>query len=152
MSALVSLAEGEPRAALLSAERAALLNPRDAEPQVLRARALEQLGRMGEAADALGGAIALIEPPARPQPDLYVEHARLLLADALPRRADALRSLGAGLSRLGPTVSLALPAMELEVELGRFDAARTRLEALPLSAAQKRERHEMIDARAATAP
>ena len=151
MSARVALGEGTPMAALSATDQALDRAPQDADAWSLRGRILMDLGRASEASVALGHAIENIRPPARPQPDLYLARARALSACSPPRRDDALRTLDAGLARLGPLVSLALPAIDLEASLGRFDAALRRLDALPIASADReRRRAAIVAASAAT--
>jgi tetratricopeptide (TPR) repeat protein len=49
---------------------------------------------------------------------------------SLGRRREALGALDAGQARIGPAVSLELAAVDLEVELGSYTAALTRLDRL----------------------
>ena len=150
-SADLALDEGRPEMALASADRAVALNARDADAWLLRAKALERLGRREDAAAAVGQAITSIDPPRRPQPDLYVRRARLLAAGPTPRTEEALSTLDAGLARLGPLVSLSLPAVALEISLARFDAARARVDALPLAITEKDRLRAQVDAAAKAA-
>jgi tetratricopeptide (TPR) repeat protein len=118
--AAVWLEIDRPAEALESAERHAGALP---EARLLRARALARLGRAAEAADEWGRAIAAL---ARPRPDHFVARAQAL-ADA-GRPEEALASLDEGIERLGPVVSLDLPAIELELRLSRVDTALARVE------------------------
>jgi tetratricopeptide (TPR) repeat protein len=68
-----------------------------------RARALAQLGRRQAAAADFTSALAV-----RPQPDLYIERAKLLEGPGRGPLEQALRSLDEGLARLGPIVTLEL--------------------------------------------
>lgn len=96
--------------------------PRDAEAHILRARALARLKAAPEAlADYTVALQILPEPP----PELFLERAALYDAPA-----DAVRSLDEGISRLGPAVSLHLRALELELALGRTEAALARVDLL----------------------
>lgn len=144
MSARIALGEGAPMAALSATDQALERAPQDADAWSLRGRILMDLGRASEASVALGHAIENIRPPARPQPDLYLARARALSACSPPRTDHALRTLDAGLTRLGPLVSLALPAIDLEISLGRFDAALRRLDALPIASADRERRRAAI--------
>jgi tetratricopeptide (TPR) repeat protein len=64
----------------------------------------------------------------RPTPEHVIARRDALLS--LGRRSEALTALEAGLARIGPAVSLELAAVDLEVELGRYEAALARLDRL----------------------
>lgn len=103
-------------------DRAVAAAPADPEARILRARALAQLGlRPAALADY---AVAFEHLPA-PSPELFLERAALFAAPA-----DAVRSLDEAIERLGPVISLHLRALDLEVSLGRIDAALARLDLL----------------------
>ncbi len=101
------------------------VRPRDTKALRLRARALLAMGERPAAIADLGAAIALID---RPHPDLFLERARLQVAEA--DRAGARAGLLEARSRLGEVASLELFAIELELADGRPAAARERLGAL----------------------
>lgn len=115
------------RAAAALAELDALLARRPEAPgaHLDRGRACLALGRTEEAARELGIAVATLPAP---RPEQVLEHRNALLA--LDRPAEAVRALDAGMARLGPIAALQLPAVELEVQLGRPDAAVARLDTL----------------------
>jgi predicted Zn-dependent protease len=97
-----------------------------AAANVLRARALVQLGAVDEAIADLNSAI---ERSARPKPDWYLERARLS-ATQVERIDEALRGLDEGLARLGALVTLETLAIDLELRRGRHDAAVARIDKL----------------------
>ena len=115
------------RAAAALAELDHLLERRPDAPGVHleRGRALLALGRADAAAGALGIAVATLPAP---RPEHVLLHRDALLARG--RTADAVRALDGGIARLGPIPSLQLPAIDLEIRLGRPDAALARIDAL----------------------
>jgi tetratricopeptide (TPR) repeat protein len=106
--------------------------PGHADALIVRGRAHAKLGDAKAAAADFTRAIE-----ARPLPDLYVERARTI-AQLRPLGAEsALRGLDQGITRLGPIVTLELEAIELELQLKRFDAALARLDRLSAQSAGK---------------
>lgn len=132
------VALGRAAEALYALEEVLMLQPAEPSAWTLRGRALEQLGRSEEAVQAYAAAI---DAHPRPGPQLFLDRAnaeaavpRALRAKVLRAKAsraeDVLRGLDEGIAALGPLVTLELPAIDLERELGRFDAALVRLETL----------------------
>lgn len=118
---------GEADCALNSVDRFLMCEPRSLSGLCLRASLLAALGRASEAVAAYDRAIDLCLPPNDPEPDWYLERARLdasLGGDGVDR---ALAGVEAGLGRLGPAIALELCALDLEVEHGRTEAALARL-------------------------
>jgi tetratricopeptide (TPR) repeat protein len=112
-------------------DRALELNPRDAEALIFRSRTRARLNdRTGAVADLDAG----LQLVANPRPELFLERASLL---ATP--AEAIRSLDAGMARIGPAYTLQSRALELEEAHGLIDAALARL----TSIAAQSERKEM---------
>lgn len=72
----------------------------------------------------------LISEQPQPAPELLIARHRALLNAGRPQQA--IQSLTQGIERLGPLVSLVLPALEIELQLGRFDSALARIEDLRL--------------------
>ncbi len=99
---------------------------------LLRARSLDRLGDRKAALDAYDRALAHLPTPG---PDEYLERARLAQTMGLPDRA--LASLDEGTRRLGPIVSLELPAIEIESQRRGWDAALARLDRLTAQAPRK---------------
>jgi tetratricopeptide (TPR) repeat protein len=154
---------GETDRALADFERARELGVPPGEVERLRARALLEAGRSGEARDAALRALRL--EPASGEAHLLEAHAlaalgrRVEAAQAYDRalgvirdpspdlyleraalaseREAALAVLEDGLARLGQAASLELRAIELECDLGRVDAALARLAGLTERAARK---------------
>lgn len=126
--ASIYLDAGLPRMARVELDRLLARRPEAAGLLHDRGRAWLAMGDPEAAARDFADAIA--KGP-RPTPEQVIAHRDVLLA--LGRKEDALRALDAGASRLGRIVSLELPAVDLEVELGRFDAALARLDRLAAS-------------------
>jgi predicted Zn-dependent protease len=101
---------------------------------VTRARALIKLGENAKAIDDLSKAIS--NSP-RPDPQLYLDRANLLRNMNPARFDEALRGLNEGIEKLGPLVTLELPAIELEVLEAKYDAALQRLDRLAVKAPRK---------------
>jgi tetratricopeptide (TPR) repeat protein len=128
----VLLDAGRPDRALPEIEAFLAGQPAAASGRVLRARILAGLGRSAAAAAEYTRALAALaqqSPNEPPNPQLYVDRARLLAADPASRE-EAIRGLDEGIGRLGPVVSLELPAIELERALRRFDRALARVQEL----------------------
>jgi tetratricopeptide (TPR) repeat protein len=125
----VDLVRGRSLAALgrvEAAERALdrLLERAPASADGLRARG-EVREKRGTFAAAERDYARAIDVSERPSPEDYLARARVVVA--LGENARALVGLDEGLARLGPVVSLELRAIDLEVELGRHDAALARI-------------------------
>ena len=99
---------------------------------VSRARANVRLENDLAAANDFATAAPLLQ---RPDPDLYLEHARCLARAGQGSRATEI--IDQGLQRLGPIPSLQLYAVELHVSLGSFDSALTRLAAMDTGPAMR---------------
>jgi tetratricopeptide (TPR) repeat protein len=110
------------------AARARAATPDDPVLLLLEAQALESLGRVREAVESYRGFMA--RQPS-PQIEHYFELGRLLtsLGDGKSKRA-AIDVYDRGLRALGPVVTLVFPAIELEIELRRWDQALARLASL----------------------
>ncbi len=125
------LDESLPDRAIVALDRYIAAHPADPAGRTVRARALALRGRHAQAAAEFDRAIALEnEAGRRPQPDLYLEMARALVAAGDANRAAALTVLEDGLLRLARPVALDLEALSLERALGRTDAALARLDRL----------------------
>lgn len=128
---------GRAQSAKISLDRFLLNEPRNLEALVTRARVLVKLGRRIEAGKDLTTAISLTSPP---QPELYIERARVL-ADETGTHPDhiieALRGLDEGLTKLGPLVTLQLYAVDLELRLKSYDKALARLETVAAQSPRK---------------
>ena len=118
--ARVLLERGSAAEALTRATRVLTTEPTHPGARLVEARALV---RTGEAEAAIASFDRLIAQLKRPSPDLILERKQVVLtADPLAKER-ALRGLERGIGKLGLLVTLALPAIELERELGRVDRA-----------------------------
>ncbi len=114
---------GQNRAAKSALDRFLRAEADHAEALTTRARVLVRLGQRAEAAQDFTRALALA-----PEPELFVERAAAIAAAGAPHTREALEGLDEGIARYGPLVTLQLPAIELELREGRYDAALARLE------------------------
>jgi tetratricopeptide (TPR) repeat protein len=118
--------------------------PRHAEAWILRARTLAQLGQLDASVADYTYAIAHVARLGHPIPDYYMERARLTAARGRDHVLVALRGLDEGMAALGPLVTFQLYAIELELSVGRTEAALARLDSV---AAQQAHRPEVWLAR-----
>lgn len=137
----VFMAAGWLRSARRHLERVLDADPDDADARFRRARVLMRQGE--PAAAARDYARALAAAP-HPRPGHFMEHRDALVAAGDPD--GALAALDAGVARLGPIVSLQIPAAVLALDLGRPDDAIGRIDGLlartpdnPLLLARKAE-------------
>ena len=101
--------------------------------RVLRGRVLVELGRPLAASADYDRALELFDSEnVRPDPAYYLERARALTAAG--NREEALRGLVEGLERWGAPITMQLLAIELELGLGRHDAALERVERIAAAA------------------
>jgi predicted Zn-dependent protease len=114
---------GRTAAALVPLQRYVRTNGGDAQGHLALARAFARAGRPSVAAAELGAAL---EGSAQKDPDVVLERVAALRAAGRP--GEALQSLDAVLSRMGPVVTLQLAAIEIEVSAGRYDAALKRVD------------------------
>jgi tetratricopeptide (TPR) repeat protein len=144
---IVDLARGKTlfRAGRLSAAKDALdrflrSTPVHAEALVLRARTLAQLGSLDASVSDYTRAIAHLARQGHPNPDYYLERARVSAERGREHVPDALRSLDEGITALGALATLQSYAIELELQLGHTEAALERLDTV---AAQHPRRPEI---------
>jgi tetratricopeptide (TPR) repeat protein len=122
-------------AALERLELALRIDAGDARALRAKGRVLVALRRMDEAAVVQRRLLVVLPSP---EPDDYLELAQSLAAGATrPGKHAALRVLDQGIARLGPVVSLQGPAMELELELRRWQAALRRVDTLAAASPRK---------------
>ncbi len=124
-----SLGRGQPGAALLALDRFLVTRPASPRALVLRARARAALE--GPAA-ALADYRAALRQGERPGIDHVREAAAALAAQA--HGAEAAAALSDAIVEHGPDPALLGQALELELSLGRFAAALSRVEALQAGA------------------
>lgn len=99
--------------------------PDHREANVTRARVLVKLGDYRSAVRDYGRALVGWE---RPEPEHYVERAQAFAA--LGDLEQAVRALDEGIAKLGPIVSLQIPAIDFELAAGRMEAALARVDAI----------------------
>lgn len=121
----ILLDANRPAEALAELDRLLARRPDAPAAHFDRGRAYLALGRGDEAARELGIAIASLPAP---RPEQVLLWRDVLVAQG--RLAAAVQALDAGMARLGVIAALQLPAVELELRLGRTDAAMARLDAL----------------------
>ena len=114
-----------PDAAWVELDRVVARRPEALPVLYDRGRAALALGRQEDAARDFAAALTGMPQP-RPE-QVFVRRDLLL---ALGRRAEAIRALDDGIAKLGPAASLHLAALDIEVELRRWDAALRRLDLL----------------------
>lgn len=100
--------------------------------RVARARTLAALGEHTAATADYTHALARLP---QPDPDLYVERARVEVAAGDVERA--LAGLDAGLARLGAVPALEDLALRLEIDAGHVDSALARLDRMTAAVARK---------------
>lgn len=115
--------EGDWEKALRSVERFLSSETNHAPGLLLRARCQRQLGRHDLAVADYNLALKFF---AQPNPDVYVERARI--EAALGHFESAIAGLDEGIQRLGSLPGLESMAIQLERQSGQFDAAVRRIE------------------------
>lgn len=121
----VRLAAGEFALAEAALGRFLEREPDHVAARVARARARVELRHPLEAA---ADYTVAIDRERAPNPDHYTERARALLAAGDEYAEQALTGLEEGLARLGPFVPMMALCADIEVALGRIDAALARLD------------------------
>jgi tetratricopeptide (TPR) repeat protein len=106
--------------------------PTNGDAFIGRARVLAKLGQRPPAVADYQRGLELLREPA---PDYFLELAQALTSEG--QVDEALRSLDAGIKRLGPVTPLQVPALELELGRKNYDAALARLETLLARALRK---------------
>jgi tetratricopeptide (TPR) repeat protein len=123
--ALVYLDAKFPRMAKVEIDRVLARRPDAYGLFFARGQAWLAIGDADAAARDFGEAIA--KGP-RPTPEQVIARRDALVS--VGKKAEAIQALDEGMVRVGQVVSLVLPAIDLEVELGRYDAALARLDRL----------------------
>jgi Tfp pilus assembly protein PilF len=123
------LGRNEPKAALAALDRFLATHPPSPRALVLRARAHTALGNSTAALTDYRAALRQAE---RPEID-HVREAAAALADQ-QQTAEAADILSRALAERGPDPSLLRQALDLEVALGRYRDALTRIDALQAGA------------------
>ena len=126
----LELDAGNPTAAVPWLEAAVAERPHHIEANLLLARAWVGQGKPGKSIPFFNTAIHWSR---QPRPEWFVERSKAILA-AGPESKEATRmalaSLDEGLELIGPVPTLQLAAIELEVRLGRTEAAVKRVDAI----------------------
>ena len=116
-----------PKSASRSADLFLQKMPNHPEGLVIRARSRVKMKEYQAAADDYALAI---KQPYGDKPENFIERAQALDL-AFPDNPDkAIDALEEGIAKLGPLVTLQLPAIDLEVKSGRFDSALKRVDTL----------------------
>ena len=122
---------GRYRLAKAALDRFLSHEPNHYEGLVIRARVLARLGARAESARDFTQILA-----AAPDPELYLERAKVIAGDA-QRITEALSGLDEGIKRLGPLVTLQVAAIDLELRRHAYDAALTRLDTVTAQSERK---------------
>jgi tetratricopeptide (TPR) repeat protein len=116
---------GRPRDAKAVLERFLRNWPNHPEGLLVHAQILVKLGWGGKAVRFIDQAIARIS---QPEPDYYLARVEILVSLGPAQLSRAVAGLDEGIARLGPVVALETRAIELDVELGRWASALSRVD------------------------
>lgn len=105
--------------------------PNHFDAVMTRARVLAKLGSTAAAVNDFTRAITQ-----SPDPELYLERAETINRDG-KHIDEALSGLDDGIKRLGPIVTLQLPAIELELRRQNYDGALSRLDLIAVQSERK---------------
>ena len=119
----VQLDANQPQSALGPLNRYLADHPPDPEAYTVRARVLAKLERSAAAIEDFTTAIKLSTTP---NPELFIERAAAWRALGKPE--EAIRGLDEGIRKLGPIVTLQLPAVDAELALKKTDDALARID------------------------
>jgi tetratricopeptide (TPR) repeat protein len=133
MRGQVQLDANQPQAAIAPLNRYLASKPPDVEAYTARARVLVKLRQPAKAIDDFTDAIKFSSSP---NPELFIERAAAYRTLGKPE--EALRGLDEGIRRLGPIVTLQLPAIDAELAMKRTDAALARIDTV-MSRLQRKE-------------
>lgn len=122
---------GRPQRAKLVLDRFLTQQPNHFDAVLTRARVLAKLGSTPAAINDFTRAIAQ-----SPDPELYLERAHLIAGDE-KRIDEALSGLDEGIRRLGPIVTLQLPAIDLELRRQNYEGALSRLDLIAAQSDRK---------------
>lgn len=125
IESIILLDSGNNAEAKLLLDQVLKESPANTFALVARARALARQQKPLAAVKDYSAATTLLPKPA---PDLFLEQARCFVSAG--DRTAAVESLDRAMGRIGRLPSLERYALDLEVELGRFDAALQRLSVL----------------------
>jgi predicted Zn-dependent protease len=100
-------------------------HPEDPQGLLTRARIHARLKNSLSAAADFTRALAHID---KPDPEIYIERAQALIEAGEAHRDEALQGLEEGMRKLGPIVTLELPAIDIEVKKKDFAGALARID------------------------
>jgi len=123
---------GRPALAKPALDRFLAIEPRHGEALMTRARVLAALGDAQAAVADFTQVIAI-----EATPDAYLERAQALVAADDGQIEEALRGLDESRDTLGPLVTLAQLAIELELKRAHYDAALMRLDEIAATTARQ---------------
>ena len=117
-----------PAEAIAPLQRFLQRRPEHVRGWVALGRAQTGIERHDEAVRSFDRAITVHDPDSFPRPEFYLERARALSRLTPPQLPRAIEGLDQGCERLGDPITLALLAIEFELELKRYDAAIGRID------------------------
>jgi tetratricopeptide (TPR) repeat protein len=120
-------------------DRYLVRQPHHTDALVSRARVLAQLGQLDKSVTDYARAIEELARMGHPNPDYYFQRAQLVAAQGRSHVVEALRGLDEGIAVLGALPTLQLYAIELELTMGRTDAALTRLDSMSVQQSSRPE-------------
>jgi tetratricopeptide (TPR) repeat protein len=109
-------------------------NPAHVAALMARARVLVRMKHYAEAVRDYDGAIA--KSP-EPEPEDFIERAHAVVAQGTQHTEEALDGLDEGIRKIGPIVTLQLPAIDLELQRKNYDGALARIDTLETQAERK---------------
>ena len=121
---------GQLSSAKQALDRYLIRQPHHTDALISRARVHAQLGQLEAGVADYTRAIDDLARLGHPNPDYYFQRARLVAARGRSFVPEALRGLDEGLVALGPLATLQLYAIELELTIGRTEAALARLDSI----------------------
>jgi len=102
-------------------------HPENVDGLLTRARLFAAMKKYQQAVQDYTEAIRLT---AEPTPEFYIEKANALSAQGEAHRQQAIATLNEGVAKLGPIVTLQLPAIDLDVQAKNYDSALQRIDSL----------------------
>ncbi len=114
---------GRPQEAVAPLNKYLASQTEDSEAFTTRARVLRKIGNYKSATEDYTRAI---QQTRTASPELFIERADSFRG--LGKFEEALRGLDEGIRKMGPLVTLELPAIDYEVALKRYDAALARID------------------------
>jgi tetratricopeptide (TPR) repeat protein len=109
-------------------------HPDHVEGHVTRARLFVAMKRYREAAQDYTEAIRHAPDP---PPEYYIEKSNAISAEGEAHTQEAIDALNEGIQRLGPIVTLQLPAIDLDLKVHQYDSALQRIDTLMAQSERK---------------